>query len=49
MCEHICENTVGGYNCMCEREHTLATDFYNCLGKLNFEDSLPFESFGIKF
>ena len=35
MCEHNCVNIDGGYNCTCESEHTLATDFYNCLGKLN--------------
>ena len=35
MCEHNCVNIDGGYNCTCESEHALATDFYNCLGKLN--------------
>ena len=37
MCEHNCVNIDGGYNCTCENEHALATDFYNCLGKLNLK------------
>ena len=43
VCEHNCVNTDGGYNCTCESEHTLATDFYNCLGKLNLSKLIAIE------
>ena len=47
MCEHNCVNIDGGYNCTCESEHALATDFYNCLGKLNLRLLIAIQLFGI--
>ena len=32
LCEQICTNTIGSYNCSCSSEYSLADDLHNCLG-----------------
>ena len=33
LCEQICTNTIGSYNCSCSSDYNLADDLHSCLGR----------------
>ena len=35
-CEHICNNTMGSFECLCQQGFNLADDGLQCNGKTNF-------------
>ena len=36
-CGQICENTLGGYNCACQKGFQLSKDGYGCEGITSFQ------------
>jgi len=33
-CAQICDNTIGSYQCSCNKEYGLTEDKHNCIGEL---------------
>ena len=38
-CSYKCNNTEGGFYCLCEDGYTLSSDNRTCIGKLILEDN----------